>query len=986
QPPPTRTHPDKTEAREGQSASQEDASKNASKNVTANSVGTDDIGKVILQTVPAVLCGSNGNSKVVRCFLDSGSQTSFIKQSVIEELGLDGPSVKISVSGFGGKQDKACLRKRISCTLAPVDRPRCSREFEALTTEEICHPADAVEVNPANWVHLKDVNFPEEFPREQKPIDVLIGLDFYCSFVTRDIVKADLSEPVAVRTTLGWVLCGPTGTASSEFTVSMNIQVNTNDQLNETLQSFWNLESIGIKSDDMPLLNKTEETVLNNFKESLAFKDGRYEVSIPWKENQVTLKSNYIQAERRLYSLEKRLLEDPLKAKIYQDTINKYVEDGIAEEVPANEIKPVDYRPVFYLPHHAVIREDRQKTKTRVVFDASAKDSEGTSLNSCIEAGPALQPDLCGILSRFRKKKIAVTSDIEKMFLQISLREQDRDSHRYLWRYLDLEASPKVYRMTRVTFGVIASPFLAIYEVNEARELQQSAKELMAQAAFNLTKWSSNSRELLEVIPEEDRAPKSLINLNQSFQENCSITKALGLKWDTNKDTLTYIFEIGQPQIETYTKRQVASCAAKVFDPIGLITPFTVRSKMLLQSLWTQGIGWDGEIPTETCRKWTQWLKEINDLENLAIPRCYVELPMNRYSRLELHAFGDASELAYASAVYLRALFVEGHISTGLVMSKTRIAPVKRVTLPRLELMAAVITARLCTYVRNALDCQIDRIVCWTDNSSTLHWIRCSPSQWKPFVSNRVMEIQSLLDPSVWRYCPGPQNPADVPTRGMSSNELKESWLWWEGPAWLRSSKEEWPKDLRSASLNEHVEIERKHQASINSYVIQPQEIFIDFTRFSKYNKLLRTIAWIKRFIHNDYNGRVKQDERRQNVLTGLEIQESERWLVNRIQIERFSEEISLIRQSKALDDSKLRNLNPFLRQSTGLLPVGGRIHKAELPEEEKHPIILPSDHPAVELFVQDIHRREMHAGVEHTLSVVRHRFWLIKGRATIHT
>ena len=134
------------------------------------------------------------------------------------------------------------------------------------------------------------------------------------------------------------------------------------------------------------------------------------------------------------------------------------------------------------------------------------------------------------------------------------------------------------------------------------------------------------------------------------------------------------------PQNEIYTKRQVALRAAKVFDPIGLITPFTARSKILLQNLWMQGIGWDEDIPIECCRKWTQWLNEIKELEGLSIPRCYVELPMNRYWRLELHAFGDASELAYASAVYLRAVSLDGHICTRLVISKSRIAPVKRVS------------------------------------------------------------------------------------------------------------------------------------------------------------------------------------------------------------------------------------------------------------------------------------------------------------------
>ena len=139
---------------------------------------------------------------------------------------------------------------------------------------------------------------------------------------------------------------------------------------------------------------------------------------------------------------------------------------------------------------------------------------------------------------------------------------------------------------------------------------------------------------------------------------------------------------------------------------------------------------------------------------------------------MELHAFGDASEVAYASAVYLRVVHEDGKVSTSLVMSKTRVAPVRNITLPRLELMAAVITARLCSYVKGAIDCPINRIVCWTDNSSTLHWIRGAASQWKPFVANRVIEIQSLLDPSVWRYCPGPQNPADLPTRGLSASQF----------------------------------------------------------------------------------------------------------------------------------------------------------------------------------------------------------------------
>ena len=680
-----------------------------SSSVVANSVAVGSGGKVILQTVPAILCGVNGCSKVVRCFFDPGSQTSFVRQSVIDELGLNGKSVKIVVSGFGGEATKNTLRKRITFTVAPVDKSGQPQCIEALTTPVICRPAEAVDIHPARWSHLRNIVFPEEFPRDEQEIDVLIGLDFYYSFVTRDIVRGRSSEPVAVRTTLGWVFCGPTGGHDRECTVSMNVQIGVEEQLNETLQKFWDLESIGVRPAESSVsTTHVEDMVLKKFKETLTYNDGRYEVSLPWKKDRVALKDNYRQAESRLYNLEKKLLQEPMKATSYREAINKYVENGVAEEVPCDEVTPTDGRPVFYLPHHAVIREDKQTTKTRVVFDASAKDSNGVSLNSCLEPGPALQPDLVGIILRFRKNHVAIMGDIEKMFLQIRLKEEDMDSHRYLWRDLDPKATPKIYRMTRVTFGVVSSPFLAIGtiqehvkrckgtfpvasseilrntyvddfasgrdNVQETLKLQQSATELMQKAAFNLTKWSSNSSELMDSLPE------------------------------------------------------------------------------------------------------------------------------------------------------------------------------------------------------------------------------------------------------------------------------------------------------------------RKSKASV-SCVVQPKEPFIDFTRFSKYGRLLRTVAWIRRFVRNS---RVKEEERIDSPLTGLEMQNAEKWLIFHVQEASFAEEITSSKRHGTVKDSNLANLNPFMCPTSGFLRVGGRIHKSLLPEEEKHPIILPSNNPVVKLLIDDVHRRELHAGVEHTLSVLRQKFWLIKGRSTV--
>ena len=186
--------------------------------------------------------------------------------------------------------------------------------------------------------------------------------------------------------------------------------------------------------------------------------------------------------------------------------------------------------------------------------------------------------------------------------------------------------------------------------------------------------------------------------------------------------------------------------------------------------------------------------------------------------------------------------------------------------------------------------------------------------------------------------------------------------------------------DLRSKPSSEIVDPERKSKASV-SCVVQPKEPFVDFTRFSKYRRLLRTVAWIRRFVSNL---KVKEEERIDSPLTSLEIQNAEEWLISHVQEASFPEEITSSKQHGPVKDSYLANLNPFMCPTCHCLRVGGRIHKSLLPEEEKHPIILPSNHPVVKLLIEDVHRRELHAGVEHTLSVLRQKFWLIKGRSTV--
>ena len=450
--------------------------------------------------------------------LDSGSQRSYIRKNIAESIGLQGPSEVLSVATLGGETSESKRFQMVRFTLSLIrGHPTEAVEMEALTLPKICNPLGPVKLNLMDNPHLQGLTLADSYPRNSVQVDVLIGSDHYYSFVTGICKRGENpGSLVAVESHFGWILAGPVD-SYSKHTSAMLTMVE-NNEVTASLRRFWELESIGITEAVNPAMSQEEELAVNDFNDGLNFDGKNYEVRLPWKRDHPKLENNYAQAVKRLESIERKLKRDPKKAEAYTTAINQYVEKGFGEEVL--DLSSGDGS-VRYLPHHAVFRADRQTTKCRIVFDASAREQDSVSLNDCVLPGPALQPNLGSVLIRFRTHRVGLIADVEKMYLQIKLAPKDQDVHRYLWRDMKTEEAPKVYRMLRLTFGVNSSPFLAIATVNayvnkyaetfpdatkilhnmyvddcltgadtdnSALKLQQEMSDIMMAAAFNLTK------------------------------------------------------------------------------------------------------------------------------------------------------------------------------------------------------------------------------------------------------------------------------------------------------------------------------------------------------------------------------------------------------------------------------------------------------------------------------------------------------------------
>ena len=648
-------------------------------------------------------------------------------------------------------------------------------------------------------LHLADCSNPQD------SIDVLIGCDHYWDFVTNEIVRGEVG-PTAINSKFGWLLSGPTESATSSETSVTNLIISgTSDSLFDqaqdpligTLKRFWETESIGIKEE-------SEITGSSDcFNENVCFNGHRYEVRLPWKDNHPTVPSDYELCVNRLRSLQRKLLKEPELVKEYDQIIEEQINHGIVERIPEEEQKEKENENVHYLPHHAVIRRDRETTKLRIVYDGSARPPERAhSLNDCLETGPNFTPQLFDTLVKFRWHRIGLTADIEKAFLMVGIRETDRDMLRFLWLKDPNDPNSEIahFRFTRLVFGLRPSPAIlastirhqldalvseefkpefiealknSLYvgdlvtgEENEAKtmDLYMKSNSVMQRGGFNLRKWKTNSKvvqdainradncvnpavvsEVKKIVTEEDESYAKTTNgplLAADKASDNAIVKVLGSLWNTATDQ--FVFDLvdldEQAKKLPTTKRSLLKISAKIFDPIGLLSPFTIQWKILFQELCNERADWEKQLKDDHLKKWNSLICQLQTLNSVSIPRCYFDHKSGNLSSVELHCFSDASEKAYAAVVYLRSTYEDGRIEVNLVASKTRVAPLKKQSIPGLELLGATILLRLAKAVQNVSPQKLESVY-WVDSMIVLSWIK-NVKPWNQYVMNRVQEIR----------------------------------------------------------------------------------------------------------------------------------------------------------------------------------------------------------------------------------------------------
>ncbi|XP_063762763.1 uncharacterized protein LOC134880024 [Eleginops maclovinus] len=707
---------------------------------------------------------------------------------------------------------------------------------------EIPTPA-AVKYHP----HLKSLTskIPPLDPRAE--ILLLLGRDIIQVHKVLEQRNGPPHAPFAQRLALGWVIVGDVCINGAHVPSPVNTyrtyihengrpsvlcpclnKIEIKEKLNHTcqFQSPSASERQSLPSDKTRLMGESifchtkDDDKTAPSMEDLAFlrimdkelkqgEDNSWQAPLPFRSPRQRLPNNREQARTRLAMVTKTLRKHPERREHFTEFMSKLFENGHAEVAPP---LPPDEES-WYLPFFGVYHPQKPG-QVRVVFDSSAQH-QGVSLNEVLLTGPNMNNSLLGVLLRFRREPVAVTTDIQQMFHCFVVREDHRNFLRFLWhRNNDLDDDVIEYRMCVHVFGNSPSPSVATYGLRraaaegereygvearlfvernfyvddgllsvpseqEAITLLHNTQGMLALSNLRLHKILSNRVAVMRAFPPEDLA-KGMKDLDLST-DPIPMQRSLGVSWDVSEDVFT--FQVADAE-KPYTRRGVLSTVNSLFDPLGFAAPVSVQGRSILRELTTESCDWDAPLPEEKYREWKLWRDSLKELEQLKIPRQYTSISLRQACSKELCVFCDASTIAIAAVAYVRTTDASSNVEVGFMFGKAKLAPRPETTIPRLELCAAVLAVEIADVIVDEMDTIFDAVTFYSDSKVVLGYIHNESRRFYVYVSNRVQRIRRSTSPKQWKHVPSSQNPADHGSRSVPAGSLTHtSWLC--GPPFL---------------------------------------------------------------------------------------------------------------------------------------------------------------------------------------------------------
>ena len=852
---------------------------------------------IALPIVPVRVRGSQSSSYVITyALLDTGSTNSFCCEQLLRQLHLTGRATELTLSTL--EKDKSVHEsKMVSLEISDIDGVDYIKVPHVYSRSRLPISLDSVpnQDDIREWDHLRDIQLPSI---NATGVSLLIGQDVPEALIPMDIIKGNRGEPYATKTVFGWTLNGPLRMSSHHHAVSNFISADV--RLDKQVEKMWKLDFNEYADDDITQMSIQDKRVISLWNKSIVLNNNHYEMPIPFKCDPPILSDNRCVAEHRLQLLSKKLNKDPDMYSKYDAGIQELIDKEYAEEVPEDQISMSD-RPVWYLPHHLVLNPNKPG-KLRMVFDCAAK-YHGTSLNDQVLQGPDLMNKLIGVLMRFREESVAIMGDVEAMYHQVRVTPRDRDVLRFLWWTDKSQTQVKIYRMAVHLFGGIWSPSCANYALKRtaddnhkdfdieavttvkqnfyvddclksvisedaAIKLVDQLSQLLLKGGFRLTKWVSNSREVLKSIPDSEKV--SDVKDLDLDRQSLPIERALGVRWNVEKDTLELKASI---QEKPLTKRGIISMISSVYDPLGMASPFLLPAKLIFQELCRKKVAWDDPLPEKEANLWFQWINDLPKLDMFQIPRCIKPSSFGQIVSCQLHHFSDASQKGYGAVSYLRLANSSGNISCAFVIAKARLAPLKTMTIPRLELSAATLSIKLDQQIRREICVPVNQSVFWTDSMLVLQYVKNETKRFHTFVANRITAIHNGSSPDQWRHVGTKCNPADDVSRGLTAEELIMRKSWVHGPEFLWHEEDMWPVTPVSGDVPDGDPEVKTHVNIFQAIVNEHNAVDKLLKSYSSWFCLKKAVAWflrIKQFLHR----KIAKKEKSMNCNSDITVRE----------------------------------------------------------------------------------------------------------------